>query len=39
MAPVRATRKEKEKITQNAEIKFINSFSNQTSEQTGTKKH
>ncbi len=39
MAPVRATRKDKEKITQNSEIKFINSFNNQTSEQSGTKKH
>jgi hypothetical protein len=31
MAPVRATRKEKEKITQNVEKKFINSFNSQTS--------
>ncbi len=35
MAPVRATRKEKEKITQNVEKKFINSFNNQTSGETG----
>jgi hypothetical protein len=35
MAPVRATRKEKEKITQNVEKKFTNSFNSQTSGETG----